>query len=230
MKSFNSKEERRKVVRQIQKELRLLKRAKSELEPVPLEKPIRNGWYKHLILRDDIARRKDADLYQEILNVGAQWVWGNTKKAANKKWDRYVIENKEWIWPGFACIDSDQHKSLPEKAKQLFYKYELSWSSWRGRSVRYYCLVPSYYFKIVYSKAYITHLQLIDSELQQRVDKLEANLVSNLLYSYSWNVNRGWMTSWERRLMNRKIRHRANTALQNYDERHFDLAIGKALI
>ena len=60
MRPMNKIEEKEALVRKIRKELIKLWKADSELGLIPLEKPIRHGWYKHLVLRKDIARREDA--------------------------------------------------------------------------------------------------------------------------------------------------------------------------
>lgn len=69
MRGRNKIELRKTLVRRIQNELWLLRRARANPGQVPLEKPIRNGWFKHLTLRDDISRREDAKVFQEILDV-----------------------------------------------------------------------------------------------------------------------------------------------------------------
>ena len=61
----NKIEEKESIVRQVQKELSILYQALYSLGEIPLDKPIRNGWYKRLIMRSDISRRKDADVFRE---------------------------------------------------------------------------------------------------------------------------------------------------------------------
>ena len=116
----NKIEEKESTVRQIQKELRILYQALYSLGEIPLDKPIRNGWYKHLVMRPDISRRKDADVFQEILDVCSRWVWGSDKKMADKRWVQNVKHNKDWQWAGLAWTTPDRYKILSPKAKRYF--------------------------------------------------------------------------------------------------------------
>ena len=216
--------------RQIQQELTILCRARCNLGDVPLQKPIRNGWYKHLVMRTDISRRKDAHIFQEILDVCARWVWGSDKKMADKRWLHNIKHNRDWQWAGLAWITKDKYKLLSPKAKTYFVEYEWKWTPWQGSIKRYYCHVPKYYFVTAYEKAYITHRRVVDSQLERKIAELENQLLSNELYSYSWNATHYWMNKWWRKRDTRKIRHRTKTALKAYDEEKYDQLVGKALM
>lgn len=81
-----------------------------------------------------------------------------------------------------------------------------------------------------YEKAYITHRRVVDSELERKIAELENQLLSNELYSYSWNATHYWMNKWWRKRDTRKVRHRTKTALKAYDEEKYDRLVGKALM
>lgn len=230
MRFANKIEQKETRARQIQQQLNVLHRAHGNLGKIPLQKPIRNGWYKHLVLRADISRRKDAYVFQEILEVCARWVWGSDKKMANKRWTHNIKHNKDWQWAGLAWITRDKYKVLSAKAKRYFVAYEWKWTPWQGSMKRYYCHVPKYYFVTAYEKAFITHRRVVNSELERKIAELENQLLSNELYPYSWNANNDWVNKWWRKRDRRKIRHRAKMALRAYDEERYDQLVGKALM
>ena len=83
---LNDKEYRKKEVILIQKELKKLHRAQWNLGSYELDKPIRHGCYKHFKLRDDIARRKDFEVFQSVIDVAGLSVWGRNKKHVGYTW------------------------------------------------------------------------------------------------------------------------------------------------
>ena len=84
MKQANKIMLREREVRSIHAELDRWYSAKWDLGEYKLSKPIKNGWYKHLTLRDDVARRKDAYIFQNVLDIAGIWIWGRDKKHADK--------------------------------------------------------------------------------------------------------------------------------------------------
>ena len=229
MRLVNKIERREAQVRKIQKELIILQKAHFNLGEIPLPKPIRNGWYKHLVMRTDISRRKDAHIFQEILDVCARWVWGSDKKIADKMWAHHIKHNRDWQWAGLAWITKDKYQLLSPRAKSYFVEYEWKWTPWQGSIKRYYCHAPKYYFVTTFEKAYITHIRVIDAELEKRIAELNNQLLSNELYPYLWNNYGGWIHKWWRKQEIRKMRHRSKMALKAYDEDNYNKLIGRAL-
>lgn len=223
MRCQNTIQQREARARQIRQERDRLYAAKWPRGKVPLEKPIRHGWHKYLKLRADIARRKDAAVFEEILEVCGCWVWGLNKDEADHEWERTARSRKrDWRRAGFTRISKCHINKLSIKAKKYFVAYEYYWSPWQGSVKRYYCHVPEYYFVPAYKKAYITHLQVVDSELESRLDELENALLSNDLFRYSWYAGNGWSSKWWRRKEARNGRRRARMFLHAYDEEEYD--------
>lgn len=229
MRPPNIKEQRLSHMRQAEKECSKLYLARFNLALIPLEKPIRYGWYRHLELRDDILRRKDAAVFQEILNVCGSEQWGKTKLEIDDQWERITWCKDYWQWPGFRRIGKRAYRKLSVRAKKYFVKYEVHWNPWQGSVKRYYCHVPEYFFVPKYTKAYVTHLQSVDSELDSKIAKLNNELLSDDLYDISRRGKSDWPNKWMRKRNARRIRHRVRTALILYDEDRYDACMGKAL-
>lgn len=81
--------ERISLVKRLEKELDEINEAQRNLGYVVLDKPIRDGYYKTLKLRDDIARNKQAKYFEEILDAVKVEVWGREKKYADRNWKNY---------------------------------------------------------------------------------------------------------------------------------------------
>ena len=147
-------------------------------------------------------------------------VWGSDKNRANKNWESDFKHYRYWQWEGFSSIEKKEFNKLSSKAKEYFVEYESYWCPWSGSVKRYFCKVPKYYFETGFSKAYITHRKVLDSELNKKIDELESKLISNELYAVSYNGIR-WPDKWISKRRNRKTRHRAKIALKSYDEKNF---------
>ncbi len=223
------KDQRQAQVRQARKEWSKLFLARRNLAQIPLDKPIRYGWYRHFKLRDDILRRKDVAVFQEILNVCGSYEWGNTKLDVDEQWDQDNWCKDYWQWPGFRRIGKRAYRKLSVKAKKYFVQYELRWNPRQGSVRRYYCHVPQYFFVPTYTKAYVTHLQSVDSELDSKIAKIENELMSNEFYAIDMRGQSSWPSKWMRKRNVRRIRHRVRAALSECDEDRYDSCIGKAL-
>ncbi len=229
MKSLNKIDQRETLVREIKKELSVLYDQLCNLDSVKLDKPIRHGWYKGLVLRADVERREDSAIYQEVLDTCGRWIWGSDKKYTNRNWDRNVKKNKDWQWAGLAWIRKEEFFKLSDKAKKLFVEYEWKYDPWCGSIKRYYCHVPKHFYITTFKRAYVTHMQVANGIVDKRVAELESQLLSNDLFEFSWIGNGGWMNKWLRKMESRNHRHRSKTALKNYDELNYDRSVGRAM-
>ncbi len=208
---------RKKEVNSIQKELKKLERAKWNLGSYELEKPIRHGWYKHLRLRDDIARRKDCDAFQSIIDVAGLSVWGRNKKHVELVWTK-ENSSKEFIqFPGIMKLNQKEFDKLHPKAKAYFEGFEQYWTSWSGRVMRYYCRVPRYYFVMTYTKAYNTHRTIINPELERKISELDALILRDGYFEYSWNAG-SYKDTWKGSFIQKRIRRKVKMTLMNYDD------------
>ncbi|MDW3191533.1 MAG: hypothetical protein R8G66_04190 [Cytophagales bacterium] len=187
-----------------------------------MDKPIRHGWYREYVLRDDIARRKDAHVFLEILDACGSSEWGLTKREIEEQWERVTWSKDYWQWPGFRRIGKRAYRRLSVRAKKYFGHYEVRWNPWQGSVRRYHCHVPEYYFIPKYTKAYVTHLQSVDSEIDSKISRLENQLLSDELYPYSWWAANGLTNKFMRKWEIRNERRMTKIALQQYDEECYD--------
>jgi len=214
---LNKVEYRKKEVKSIEKEINNLFNAQQNLGSYLLDKPVHKGCFKHLILRDDISRRKDAFIFQNIIDVAGVEVWGSNEKDADKSWMYQMKQNNNVYEPGLIKINDKEYEKLLPKAKQYFEGFEAAWSHWRGSEMIYYSRVPRYYFTTGYTKAFITHRKIIDPELQEKMDELEALIMRSGYYQYSWNVGY-YKDKWAKPFSQKKMRRKTNMILNNLDK------------
>lgn len=184
MRKDNLKKQKLKEIRALEDEWRFLWKTKHNLGYTVLDKPLHDGWYKHLRLRDDISRRKDVAVFEEILEATSNKIWGRERKGADKNWIKANKDNKELQFPGIRKLQEKKYEKLSEKAKKWFHAHNWYRTPWRGYVKRYHSTVPRYYFVITYSKAYITKRRIIDPELNQRIQEIEEILISPKYYKY----------------------------------------------
>jgi hypothetical protein len=132
-----------------------------------LEKPYPHGYDARLVLREDIARRKDADMLQLIVDKFSTKTWSKTGKFTNR-----FFFKKRWHFsdntPKIKMLSEAEYLKLDEKLARYFY-HSPSWDTkrWDGSVFKHYvCNVPSHFFVIKIKVSYITHKKVIDSELE----------------------------------------------------------------
>ncbi len=209
----NIKEIRERTVRALKNEEYELWDAKRNLGYIELEKPLRHGWFTYLTLREDISRREDAAIFQEIIDKCTLNIWGSDKKHADKVWNARNRKNNKIQWPGFKKLNHFQYSQLSPSAKKYFEPFSKK-SKYRGK---YKCNVPRYFFVKTYCRAYITKRKVTSNEIDQRIGEIEAILNHNIYFDYkesfyrSRRSNRDWKA-----IYHRSKRKKKNQSLQKY--------------
>ena len=178
--------ERIKFVKQLKKELKQIEMAQRELGYIYLKKPIRDGWFKTLKLRADIARSKKSKVYEEILAAVVVEIWGREKKYADKNWDKYFRGNNCRIQrPGIKRLNKTEFAKLSSSAKKYFVQLKIKWNSYYW--IRYSCRLPRYYFQFSYRRAYITRYKVTSPSLESREQEIMETLAQAELYRIYYN-------------------------------------------
>jgi len=211
---------REKEVLAIQRELRKLRNAKWNLGSYELPKPIRHGWYKHFRLRDDIARRRDAKVFQNVLDVAGMKIWGRDKKHMEKVWAWAMRRDPRVLVPGIYKLDKKRYRSLLPAAQKYFEGFELNWTYWRGSHMEYHCRVPSYFFVPTSTKAYITHRKIIDAQLEMEISELEGLLLLPKYYALdNYSYRNHWRSFIGHKRDRRKVKMGlSKVSIENYEE------------
>ncbi len=218
MRQFNKIKKKEKEFKLLTKELSNLYEAKRGLGVIKLDKPIRNGWVKHLALRDDISRRKDASVFQEIVNHCGVRIWGTDKRQADRAWNNYHSKKNETSFTGIRHLLGEKRKFISSMGRMWFNGFDWEWVPQSGYVKRYFCKVPRHFFVTKYSKSFITHKAIIDPVLESRIEKIEQRLISNEFFHFSSIERRKAISEF----YHKKVSRRVHAALHSYDENVFD--------
>ena len=133
--------ERIKKVRSLEHELRAIYHQQRGLGYIELKKPIRDGWYRTLALREDIAKHKKAYVYQEIIDKVEVRFWGREKKYADKAWKKYYHEQRHlYLRNNIRYLRKKAYLSLSTAAKRYFTRVRIK-VNYKYRKV-YICMLP----------------------------------------------------------------------------------------
>lgn len=196
-----------------------LEKVREELKQLPLRKlkePFQQGWEVSIRLRDDIARRKDAESIMIAIKIGYRPFSYLAKLAHLKKlrtgekgyWDR-AGKDRCWIsyYPEEIRIKVKDYEALPEALQKHFCKHDDSTVHY-GKvytNVYYKICLPNYYTTLKARPNIITHYRVKGGPLEAEEAELE-----DFLKTY-W---REWFGAGKWRAANPHGRRRAETKAQ----------------
>ena len=189
-----------KMLLQLHREQRQIRQQQRELGYVDIDPPIVKGWKRYFVLREDVARSKDAGFYQAILDKINTVKYCNRKDFKRKKW--LFRKYKNWtpieqtvLQPGYYEF---KKLNLSEKEQALF-EERLVKHEWRNEWVRALVFTQQWRFVLRVRQNVITKVKAIDGELERRemeiMDYLErTNKGDELdrLLGYRVSHNRRW--------------------------------------
>lgn len=166
-KQFKNQQE--KLLRKLYYEERKLWNAKRSLGFIELEKPIRKGYKKILVLRDDITRSPIASTREKLIKLLKMEIHHHDKRFMKK-----ARKNSKKLVPITMLplyIDRYKLAKLPPEF-QSYFIYDPSQRS------REYKFSDSWIFRERIVPHYITHVRIHDAELESRIKQLE-NYIDN---------------------------------------------------
>jgi hypothetical protein len=208
----NKKAEKHKEFLRLQEELYANWEAQKKLGYKPLEKPIHHGYNGSWTLREDIARRQDADEFWALIEHFGVSVWCRDESFARWSYDQ---KKKVDIKPSFKEIDENAYNQLlPWCKKHFSYKYGGDKIHWGGVTKYYRVNVPEHYFKLKIEKHYKTHYKVIDELLKQEAAEIQARLEHQFFEVQRKHWERHSSGKWWRKCLNRKDRAHNKNALR----------------
>lgn len=207
----NKKAEKHKELLRLEEELWNNWQTQRSLGYKPLPKPIPHGYRAVWVLRDDVARRKDADRFQHILDTYGKSVW--CRREDFQAWcglqKRMVDVN-----PSFRSITPDVYENLPNWEKK-FFSERTDFHRWGGFFTKKYVVeIPSYYLVRKISKDYKTHYKVIDEILQQEEAEIEAKLDEEFYDQRRAHWNRARSNRTWKKFYHRSERSRTKQAIR----------------
>ncbi len=193
MKPVNIKEQRKKEVRRLLKRQREIWKLQRDLGFIKLEKPIRHGWFKEIVITHRIEIFKNKDLIFEVYNKFENAIWARTKEKAAYKWQHQTSQHL--IYKDIPTLSKKQYNKLSEGAKRLCIPFQFYSEKHKIRT-RFYINIPKGAYKIKFTRAYITHRKRIDPLLESESDLIAQQLEKPQYYEieksyYSYKDNWG---------------------------------------
>lgn len=193
MKPRHIKEQRQKVIRNIRKRQRVIYQEIRELGYKKLDEPIRHGWFKEIVLTENVERYKNKKHILELYDCIEKSFWGRTKEEADRQWFHQI--SKFLIYRNFPTISKKQFNRLTYKAQAMCTIYSYRDVNKRLKK-RFYVRIPKGAYKIKYTRAYITHSKRIDPALESELDLLEQQLFKKGFYD-QWQDSY-WENCWRK--------------------------------
>ena len=222
MKPVSIKAYREKEVRKLFNERHDLYQKHIDLGYKKLDKPIRHGWYKELVLMPQLERYKFKPEIEEIYKKLDIRFWGRTKAIAQEKWDK--SQSNYLIYKNVPTLSPRSYRKLSEKAKRhcTSFVYMVD----KKRCIRYYVRIPRHAYKVKFKRAYTTHSKIIDPAIMERLDLIEQQLNKHGWYGItpygSFNYKYKWETvgtKKERKRQRRKLNSHRYTSMEEVKEK-----------
>lgn len=192
MKPINIKEERLKEIRRLQNRQWDIWKLQRELGFIELEKPIRHGWFKEIIITEKVDRYKNKAAILELYNKIERYYWGRTKEEAENKWQNQT--SKHLIYKEFPTISKKQFNRLSFKAQCMCTAFQFRNENKKLR-VRFYIRIPKGAYRIKHARAYITHRKRIDPELIRENDFINSQFNKKGYYNI-YEAIISWKDDW----------------------------------
>ncbi|WP_299105198.1 hypothetical protein [uncultured Tenacibaculum sp.] len=196
MKPEHKKSKRLKEVRGIWKRQHQIWEQKKSLGYIKLKKPIRHGWFKEIVITQNVDRYKTKEHILELYDIIEKRYWGRTKDEADKHWFRQI--SKYLIYKDFPTISKRQFNRLSYKAQKMCTVYSYRTRDKKLRK-RFYVRIPKGAYRIKYTRAYVTHSKRIDPVLESEDALLDNKLLQKGYYEANakfcgWNRKDYWTT------------------------------------
>lgn len=147
----------------------------------PLDPPVQKGWKRFFVLRDDVARSKQADLFQQILDKINTTDWSHRKDFLVKK---RRFGKKKYVVKGQRLWEPDEYQfaklGLSEKEQQFFYSVYRT-EKYSRLPVKYFVFTEPWRFVLRTRPNMITKVRKRDSQLDAAIQKLRGYIVRNHL-------------------------------------------------
>tara|TARA_R110002020_G_scaffold123630_1_gene280357 strand:+ start:2387 stop:3076 length:690 start_codon:yes stop_codon:yes gene_type:complete len=204
-------------LRRLYTKLRKIYKAQRELGWIELDKPIYLGYAKGFVLRDDISRRKDAQVFEDILKHINTFVTCKNKDFMAKPWNS---KKKEPIPHTLSTLSKKVYNKLPTNQQKHFYHY---YSHKKKEWV--YKFTNDYYFVPKIEKNYAYKVREHDADLDAQEAEIDNYIQNNNLWPkigkvMGWKThNDGWGYEGKEKIMKDKKRSDLRDVLGEIDQK-----------
>jgi len=164
---------------QLYKEESALYRQQRNLGWELLVPPVQKRWKRFFVLRDDVARSRNAEFFQNILNKINTYDWSHRKDFMIKKRrfgrKKYVVKEQKLLQP---CERHFEKLEFNNREKQMFHE-EFHYEKWSRSPVKKFVFNEPWRFVLKVRPNMITRIRRIDSELESRIKEIGSYMERN---------------------------------------------------
>jgi len=154
---------------QLHRERRKIRQYQRGLGYVKIDPPVIKGWKRYFVLREDVARSRQALFYQHILDKINTVKYCNRKDFKQKPW--YFRKTRKWELIEQAVLQPGYYEfrklNLSEKEEALF-EERLVKHKWRNEWVKLFVFREEWRFVFRVRQHVITEAKAIDADLESR--------------------------------------------------------------
>jgi hypothetical protein len=163
----------------LDKEEDALREQKRNLGWEPLVPHVQKGWKRCFVLREDVARSKQAEFFENLLakintcDLSHRRDFKLKKRRKGRKW--YVVKEQKLLTP---CNWYFARLKFSEAEKQMFHEV-LHWDSKRRTFTKSYVFNEPWRFVLKAKPNMITKVRIRDAVLESRIRSLENYMIRN---------------------------------------------------
>jgi hypothetical protein len=152
-----------------------------------LTPPVQKGWKRFFVLRDDVARSKHCEFFENILNKinTFDWHYRRDFKVKKRRYGKgkYAVKTQILLRP---CESHFQKLGFNEVEKSFFYD---AWK-WEGgkRLYKYYVFKEPWRFVLRVRPNMIDKIKRIDAAIQSRSKEIDNYLERNNYRNQLWKI------------------------------------------
>lgn len=162
---------------------------------VPLATPYQKGWQRYFILREDIAKSKEALFYKTLLEKinTSQYSSEKSFKSKKKRKRKHVYIEKLQVVKEFSESEWRSPKlSLTAKEKMHFYKRE-RWCPNCKRFKIHYIFDEPWRYVLRIRPNMITHTKMVDAVLESEIDRVRNYITNRFLRNSMIKIGQGYV-------------------------------------
>nr|WP_295869198.1 hypothetical protein [uncultured Chitinophaga sp.] len=191
---------------------------------VPLQPPIQKGYIRTFVLRDDVARGKQASFFQGILdriNTAQHFHRKDFKKKKRVRGKKVWVDKEQYLRKLFPW-DVSKAAFTPEEA--AYFEVRMEFCERKGREIEMTVFTEPWRFVLRVRPYMLTHQRVVDPLLESQIQEVDNYItIRQLRHRMDWltQSRRGGRRSWEPPVKV-KERYKKKPLLQMLQEAYYD--------
>lgn len=167
-------EDKKKDVIKLLKRLDILNQADKALPLVPLPHPVRNGWERYFVVREDVRKGPHGKFLERLLNKINTTEFCKTKDFKRLNWKTRKMEP---IQQHLAYLDEKEFEKLDAREKTAFNKERRLFKYWFTQEYRdVWVVTKPWQFVFRIRPSFLTHEKVVNGDIESEIKKIREKL------------------------------------------------------